>query len=132
MEVRSGENLQRTLDVSIKTKPQGLVQLSSPLFDATPLAKRIADFAMTRHLPSISMFKSFADSGGLMAYGPDQAVFYQRLASYIDKILRGTRPGDLPIEQPTTFHFVINLNTSKALGLTIPLTLLLRADHVIE
>ena len=108
------------------------MQLSSPLFDVARFAKRIADFAVRRHLPSISMFKRFADAGGLLAYGPSQSVFYKRLAIYIDKILKGAKPGDLPIEQPTTFELVINLKTAKALGLTIPQTLLLRADQIIE
>ena len=78
------------------------------------------------------MFKRFADSGGLMAYEPDQPLFYKRLAFYIDKVLKGAKPGDLPVEQPTKFDLVINMRTAKALGLTIPQTLLLQANQIIE
>jgi putative ABC transport system substrate-binding protein len=78
------------------------------------------------------MFRSFAIGGGLMSYGPNQREYYKRLAVYIDKILKGARPADLPIEEPTKFDFVINLKTAKALGLTIPPSLLLRADEVIQ
>jgi putative ABC transport system substrate-binding protein len=97
-----------------------------------PFAKRIADFTLKHRLPAISLFRRFADGGGLMSYGPDQTEYSKRLSVYIDKILRGAKPTDLPIEQPTKFELVINLKTAKALGLTIPQTLLLRADQVIE
>ena len=110
---------------------RALVQLSSPLFDSA-LAKRIADFTAKHRLPAISMFRRFADAGGLMAYGPNQPEYYKRPAVYIDKILKGAKPADLPIEQPTKFDLVINLKTAKALGLTIPQSVLARADQVIE
>ena len=110
---------------------RALVQLSSPLFDS-PLTKRIADFTAKHRLPAISMFSRFAEAGGLMAYGPNLPEYGKRLAVYIDKILRGAKPADLPIEQPTKFDFVINLRAAKALGLTIPPSLFLRADRVIE
>jgi putative ABC transport system substrate-binding protein len=97
-----------------------------------PLAKRIAAFTVKHRLPAISMFRRFPEAGGLMAYGPNQPEYYRRLAVYIDKILKGAKPADLPIEQPTKFDFVINMRTAKALGLTIPPSLLLRADQVIE
>jgi putative ABC transport system substrate-binding protein len=77
-------------------------------------------------------FKEFVEAGGLMAYGPNIAINYRRVATYIDKILRGAKPADLPVAQPTHFEFVINLRTAKALGLTIPQSLLLRADQLIE
>jgi ABC-type uncharacterized transport system substrate-binding protein len=87
---------------------------------------------LTHRLPAISMFRRFAEDGGLMAYGPNQAEYYKHLSIYIDKILKGAKPGDLPIEQPTKFELIINLKTAKALGLTIPPSQLLRADEVIE
>src|SRR5262249_15609694 len=94
--------------------------------------RSILDFAMKNRLPCVYPFRPYADDGGLMAYGVDLKDLFKRAGYYVDKILRGTKPGDLPVEQPTKFELVINLKTAKALGLTIPQTLLLRADQVIE
>jgi ABC-type uncharacterized transport system substrate-binding protein len=94
--------------------------------------KRIVDFAAHRRLPAIYESREFVDSGGLICYGPNLPALQRRVAAYVDKVLRGTKPADLPIEQPTTFELVINLKTAKALGLTLPAALLLRADQMIE
>ena len=97
-----------------------------------PHDERIAAGAMKVRVPAIGTWRSFAKSGGLLSYGPDPTQHWRRLAAQVDKILRGAAPGDLPVEQPTKFELVVNLRTAKALGLTIPQSLLLRADEVIE
>jgi ABC-type uncharacterized transport system substrate-binding protein len=94
--------------------------------------RQILDWATRNRLPVISMYAELAEVGGLMAYGPNIPDIYRRAATYVDKILKGAKPGDLPIDQPTKFDLVINVKTAKALGLTIPPSLLLRADQVIE
>jgi putative ABC transport system substrate-binding protein len=94
--------------------------------------ERIASFALNERLPSISPSPEGAESGFLLAYGADRPDMYRRAATYVRKILAGAKPGDLPVEQPTKFALVINLKTAKALGLTIPPALLLRADEVIQ
>ena len=93
---------------------------------------RLADATMTHRLPSVSTQAPWAEAGGLLSYGPNLSDVYRRAASYVDKILKGAKPADLPIEQPTKFELVINLKTAKALGLTIPPSLLARADQVID
>jgi putative ABC transport system substrate-binding protein len=94
--------------------------------------KRILDFILRERLAATYPYSEFVAEGGLMSYGPDYAVMFQRAATYVDKILKGAKPGDLPIEQPTKFELVINMKTAKTLGLNVPPSLLLRADHVIE
>jgi ABC-type uncharacterized transport system substrate-binding protein len=92
----------------------------------------IASLAQKNRLPSVFGLREYADAGGLMAYGPSFTDGWRRAATYIDKILKGAKPADLPVEQPTKFELVINLKTAKALGLTIPQSLLVRADEVIQ
>jgi putative tryptophan/tyrosine transport system substrate-binding protein len=94
-------------------------------------APRVVALAAEHHLPAIYLFRQFAN-GGLIVYGPDLADLFHRAGGYVDKILKGTKPSDLPVEQPTKFELVINMKTAKALGLTVPPSLLVRADEVIE
>ena len=93
---------------------------------------QILDLAAKHSLPVISLYKDFAEAGGLLAYGASPPAIYRRAAYYVDRILKGAKPSDLPIEQPTKFDLVINLKTAKALGLTIPSSVLARADELIE
>jgi putative ABC transport system substrate-binding protein len=94
-------------------------------------APRVTALAANHHLPAIYLFRAFAP-GGLVVYGPDYADLLRRSGYYVDKILRGTKPADLPVERPTKFELLINMKTAKALGLTVPASLLVRADEVIE
>jgi putative ABC transport system substrate-binding protein len=108
----------------------GLIVLPTPL--ALSHARAIAELALKQKLPGISAFRNFADAGGLLAYGVDLNDQLRRAATYVDRILKGARPGDLPVQQASKFQLVINRKTAKALGLTIPPSLLARADQVIE
>jgi len=94
--------------------------------------KRAADFALKSRLPSIYVRREFVDAGGLMSYGADLADSYRRVAYFVDRILKGAKPADLPVEQPTKFEFVINLKAANLIGLTIPQSMLYRADKVIK
>jgi len=130
LDVRTVRDLEPAFDAAVRQRA-GAVVIG---LDTLTLAHRqqIVDALVRRHLPAISREREFVDAGGLMSYGvhyPDQ---YRRAATYVDKILKGARPGDLPVEQPTKFELVINMKPAKALGLTIPQTLLLRADQIIE
>jgi putative tryptophan/tyrosine transport system substrate-binding protein len=98
----------------------------------SPHRARILSLAAQHRLPAGSQFRDFAEAGGLLSYGPSLSDLFRRAAIYVDKILKGTKPGDLPVEQPEKFELVINLKTAKALGITIPPSLLGRADQVIE
>jgi putative ABC transport system substrate-binding protein len=107
-----------------------LLVLADPMFFGH--RTRLADLAAKSRLPSVFLLREHADAGGLMAYGPSTRDNFRRAATYVDKILKGAKPGDLPIEQPTKFELVINLKTAKALGLTIPRSVLGRADEVLQ
>jgi putative ABC transport system substrate-binding protein len=130
LEVRSPAQYEDALRTAMGGRTPALIQLSSPLIRQA--SRRVAEFSVKNRLPAISMFREFPEGGGLMSYGPELLVFFRRSAIYVDRILKGAKPADLPVEQPTKFELVINLKTAKALGLTIPQPLLLRADQVIE
>jgi len=125
------DNLDTTLATALgRQRPDALLVLADPLLFFR--YARIADLALSHRLPSIAFWREFAVAGGLMSYGPNFVELIRRSAWYVDKILKGAKPADLPVEQPTKFDLVVNMKTARALGLTIPQTLLLRADQVIE
>jgi putative ABC transport system substrate-binding protein len=130
MEIHSVEGLEPALAAGLKGGMRAMMQLSSPVI--SQLSKPSAAFVAQQRLPGITAFRRFADEGGLMTYGPVRVEMYRHAASYVDKILKGARPGELAIEQPARFELVVNLKAAKALGLTIPQSLLLRADEVIQ
>ena len=113
-----------------KSRTGALIVLAHPLFYRHQ--RQIIDFAATNHLLAIYFTREFVEGGGLMAYGPDQPALYRRAAEYTDRIMKGAKPGDLPMEQPTKFELVINRKTAKSLGLTIPPSLLVLAEQIIE
>jgi ABC-type uncharacterized transport system substrate-binding protein len=118
------------IGVAVRERAQALVVLSSANF--LPKRAQIAELAVKHRLPAIFLFREYVEAGGLMAYGANLNDMYQRAASDVDRILKGTKPADLPVEQPTQFELVINLTTAKALGLTLPRTFLYRADEVLK
>jgi putative ABC transport system substrate-binding protein len=128
--VRSAEEFDGAFAAMVRERAAALVVTGSALFFAEHT--RLADLAAKHGLPAIFNARSYAEAGGLMAYGSDFAVNFQHAADYVDKILRGTKPADLPVEQPSRFELVINLKAARALGLTIPPNLLATADEVIE
>jgi putative ABC transport system substrate-binding protein len=130
LEFREGTELQAALNSSLKRRPQALIQLGSPLINNA--AKQIAEFSAKHRLPGISQLRSFPDNGGLMSYGPNLSILMARIAPLVAKMLKGAKPGDLPVEQPTHFEMIVNMKTAKALGVKIPQSLLLRTDQVIE
>jgi ABC-type uncharacterized transport system substrate-binding protein len=113
-----------------KTRPDALLVLLSPLMALN--SKRIVELALGQRLPGVYPTNQFVEEGGLIAYGPQIGEMYRRAATYVDKILKGAKPADLPVEQPTKFELVINLKTAKQIGLTIPQSVLYRADKVIK
>jgi putative ABC transport system substrate-binding protein len=114
----------------VEQRAGALIMVTGPIFGQRP--QRMADLTAKAQLPAMSFNKEFVEAGGLMSYGVDPAARVRRVASYVDKILKGAKPADIPVEQPTRFELVINLKTAKALGLNLPFTLLGRADEVIE
>jgi putative tryptophan/tyrosine transport system substrate-binding protein len=130
VEARSPEDLEKAVTSATKAQAQALVILSAPIM--TIYAGQIAALARENRLPAIYNGSEFPKAGGLMSYGPNIDDLCRRGAVYVDKILRGAKPADLPVEQPIKFELVLNLRTAKALGVEIPPTLLAVADEVIE
>jgi putative ABC transport system substrate-binding protein len=130
VEARGPADLDRAFSDMTKARAGALTVLPSAMLFTE--RRRLVDLATKTRLPAVYPQKEFVEAGGLMAYGPSLADLFRRAATYVDKILRGAKPADLPVEQPTKFELIINLKTAKALGLTIPPSLLQRADQVIE
>lgn len=129
LEARAG-SLEQTVRSAADRKTSALLLLGSPVVSAE--FPKIAEATAAARLPTIAIFPAFARLGGLMAYGPDAPDQYRQEGRMIAKILKGTKPADLPVERPTKFYFLINLKTGRTLGLAIPPSLLLRADQIIQ
>jgi len=127
---RGPADIDRAFSDITKARASALAVLSTPMLGSQ--RQRLADLAAKNRLPTVYSFRPYVEAGGLMAYGPSTSDMARRAATYVDKILKGAKPADLPVEQPTKFELVINLKTAKALGLTIPPSLLQRADEVIQ
>ena len=129
-EIRAADGFEKAFAALNKERPDGLYVAGSPLLNNNQ--KRIADLALKSRLPSVYQSRASVDAGGLIYYGADLADSYRRVAYYVDRILKGAKPADLPVEQPTKFELVINLKTAKQIGVTIPQSMLYRADKVIR
>src|SRR5438552_8034897 len=129
LEIRRADDIARAFE-TLKSRAEALFVLADPLINTNQA--RINALAVDARLPTMSGFRDYVETGGLMSYGPNYPDLFRRAADYVDRILRGARPGDIPVAQPTKFDLVINLKTAKALGLELPPTLLARADEVIE
>ena len=130
LDVRRGDAPDAAFSALTRERPDALLVLFDPLL--TRQRVRIAELANKHRLPSMYPHREYAEAGGLMAYGASLLDLHRRAATYVEKILKGARPADLPVEQPTKFELVVNLKTAKALGITIPESILLRADEVIR
>ncbi len=130
VEVRAAEQFDAAFAAIARQRPSALYIIADRVLLAH--RARIVDFAARRSLPAMYPFREFVDAGGLISYAPNFPAMFRRAAIYVDKILKGAKPADLPIEQPTRFELVINLKTAKALGLKIPQSILIRADEVIQ
>jgi putative ABC transport system substrate-binding protein len=130
-EVRAADGFEKVFAALSKERPDGIYVPGGGAVNIVA-NKRIADFALKSRLPSVYPNREGADAGGLLSYGADQADSYQRVAYYVDRILKGAKPADLPVEQPTKFELVINLKTAKQIGLTIPPEVLARANRLIK
>jgi putative ABC transport system substrate-binding protein len=130
VEARGPADFDRAFSEMTRARAGALTVLVGAMFIVAQ--RRLVDLAAKNRLPALYGLREYVDAGGFMSYGPNVADLFRRTATYVDKILKGAKPGDLPVEQPTKFELVINLKTAKALGLTIPPSLLQRADEVIQ
>jgi putative tryptophan/tyrosine transport system substrate-binding protein len=130
VEARGPEDFDRAFSDMIQARAEALVVWATPVFNLG--RGRLVQLAAMNRLPAVYSYRTYVDVGGLMSYGPDRPEMFRRAATYVDKILKGARPANLPIEQPTKFELVINLKTAKTLGLTVPPSVLARADEVIQ
>ena len=130
LEIRSPDDLEKAFEKATKARVDALVIMPDPVTRTN--LKRIAELAIKHRLPSVFHIREFAEVGGLMAYGPDRSDLFRRAATYVDKILKGTKPADLPVEQPMKFELIFNLKAANQIGLTIPPNVLVRADRVIK
>jgi putative ABC transport system substrate-binding protein len=128
--VRGAKELDAAFVTMKRARADAVMVLETSLFFAD--RRRIADLALMHRLPMAAQAKEYVEAGALVSYGTDYLDLFRRAATYVDKILKGAKPGALPVEQPTKFELVINLKTAKAIGLTIPPSLLQRADEVIQ
>jgi putative ABC transport system substrate-binding protein len=131
VEATTAEELDFAFASAAAQHADAIIDLGDPL-TIVQEAPRVIALAAKHHLPANYLFRRQAAAGGLIVYGPDFSDLLRRAGDYVDKILRGTKPADLPVEQPTKFELIINMKTAKALGLTVPPSLLVRADEVIE
>jgi len=128
--VRGPDELQKAFEAAKKERAGALLVIEDLVMASH--RTRILDLAKKSRLPTASLYREFAEAGGMLSYGPNLPDLFRRAATYVDKILKGRKPADLPVEQPTRFELMINMRTAKALGLTFPPTILIRADHVIQ
>jgi putative ABC transport system substrate-binding protein len=128
--VKKTEDLDGAFNKILSERPEALLILADRVFlhDRVPMM----DFATKNRLPSVNAYHELVEAGGLMSFGPSYEDMHRRAANYVDKILKGTKPGDLPVELPSKFNLIVNVKAAKAIGLNIPESFLLRADQVIE
>jgi putative tryptophan/tyrosine transport system substrate-binding protein len=130
LEVRSLDDFESAFAQAKREGAQALITTSGPLINTQQ--RQVLDFAAKNRLPAMYHSPEFVEAGGLMSYAPNYADLFRRAADFVDKILKGTKPADMPVEQPTKFEFLVNLKTAKQIGLTIPQKVLARADKVIK
>jgi putative tryptophan/tyrosine transport system substrate-binding protein len=129
-EVIRPQDFENTFDAIARARPSAVMTIGHGMLLGN--RQRIVDFCLKTKLPGVFPEREFAEAGGLMTYGPDLAANFRRVGAYVDRIVKGARPGELPIEQPTKWELVVNLRTARALGIKIPGTVLVRADEVIQ